>query len=84
MTDQNVARADRVPDGVDGRSEGAPEDGAALPTDVLAARTQSAHLHQLAGRTHEHGGALEAAIGLRTCRRRVAVSIAQRPLPVSV
>lgn len=67
-------KPDYIADGADGWREGADEDSAVVPADVLAYGSQGALLHQLSGRAHEHGGALAAAHRLRPRLRRVAVS----------
>ena len=46
----------------------------AVPAHLLAGRLQGAHLHQRPGRADEHGGAVAAALRIRTRRRRLAVS----------
>lgn len=69
-----TSRPGGVADGADGRREGGAQDDADLPDHLLARAAQGAHVHQLARRAHEHGGALATEDHLRTRARHIHVS----------
>lgn len=66
---------DRLAARADGWSEGGPQNLSTLPTDLLADGAEGAHVHEFAGRAHEHGREVEGETWIWACRRRIAVSL---------
>lgn len=67
--------ADRIAHRTHGRCKGAAEDRPTVSAHLLAAGPQGAHIHQLSGRTHEHGRKVETEDRLWARRSRIAVSV---------
>jgi len=67
--------ADRIAHRTYGRCKSASEDRPTVSAHLLASGPQGAHIHQLTGRTHEHGRKVETEDRLWARRGRIAVSV---------